>query len=697
MASYKIHNVRFYNLEPRSIFCLCYDKYSKKLALSRNDNSIELWNVANAPFLESTIVDHIEESIESMIWINSSRLLSTGLRGMITEYNVSALCKKYEVAVTGGAAWCIDINPSKTRVAVGTEDGYVNTFTIAEDSLIYERIFDKQKGRILCIKWDNTGDIIFSGSADTVRVWNAISGHAIHKMTTARKHIKKETIVWCLGVTSDNYVVSGDSRGVLSIWDPNMGTLVESHDSHTADILALTISQDSNVIYCAGVDPVVRSFSKVTKTAGGKGTASWVKGIERRLHMHDVRALVEADGKLYSAGVDGYLAQSSYPPKMLAKYPPLLQPTCVTVCRKRRRILLRYVDYLELWELGNAAEDATVTAGMFHSLQSEPRKLLELRTKGQETITSCAISKDSKIIVYSTETHMRVFNFSIDDDDAHLQKSTASKLLKRVHKMLFSPNGKLFIANAYDTDGNGDNDDGNKIYVYKKDNNQLMLESSFSTSEQKIENIGLICFSPDNKYLICSDRCGGIVVYIVAELASGSPSWWSLPRYTCPPTAMAVQKSTSNLVVVYSDHKIIEYNLPRRLYTEFSNNLQSKIPTHWLARPFPITNITFDPNNDGVIILHDDTTVYALHKNKDLSMMEKGSKIRKHGAGEDDSRSSSGSSSQTQSVFQSIKKYKHLVHFEWFNNEEMVAVEVNPISLTEKLPPTLKQKCYGVM
>ncbi|KAG8034811.1 hypothetical protein G9C98_007887 [Cotesia typhae] len=690
MASYKIHNVRFYNLEPRSIVCMCYDNVNEKLAVARNDNTIELWNVSYAPFLESTIVDHLEESIESMVFINQNRLLSTGLRGFVTEYNLSTLSKKKELAVTGGASWCLDINPSKTRVAVGTEDGYINIFTVLEDFLRYEGLLDKQKGRILCIKWDTTGNRIFTGSLDTVRVWDAVSGHVIHKMTTARKEIKKETIVWCLGVTNDNQIVSGDSRGVLSIWDSAMGTLIESHNSHTADILALTITQDSKVIYCAGVDPVVRSFVKVVKP--GRGAASWVKGIERRLHLHDVRALVEADGRLYSAGVDGYLAQSRYPPKMLAKYPPLLQPTCVTVCSKKRRVLLRYVDFLELWELGSAAEDPTVTPGMFHSLQNEPRKLLELRSKGQETITSYAISRDSKLIVYSTETHMRIFKFKVSGDEAQLTKATADRMLKRVHRMLFSPDGKLFVANTNSSDGDESEEDGNRIHVYRKDGDSLVLENSFSTAGQKLDNIGLMCFSRDSKYLICSDRFGGIVVYVVAQLGSMSPEWWSLPRYSCPPTAMAVQKSSSNLVVVYADHKIIEYNLSRRLFTEFSMNLQSKLPSHWLARHFPITNVTFDPNNESVVILHDDTTVYALHKNRDFQTMDKANKVRK--LGEDDSRSSSGSSSQTQSVFQVIKKYKHLVHLEWFNNEEMVAVEVNPISLTEKLPPTLKQKFF---
>lgn len=687
MSTCKIHNVRFYNLEPKSVTCLSYESKTKKLALARSDNSIEVWNVGNAPFVEYTIAGHSESSIESILWIGS-RLFSTGLHGMITEYDLVTLTVKNEIPVIGGAAWCMDVNHTKTCLAVGTEDGYINTFTVQPETLTYERIFDKQKGRILCIKWDNTGEMIYTGSTDTIRVWSAVSGHAIHKMTTSRKQAKKETIIWCLEVTDDNVIISGDSRGCLSFWDPNMGILIESHESHTADILAVTLSHDMNVVYCAGVDPVVRSFCKVTLKSSGR--SQWVKGIERRLHAHDVRALIEADGKLYSAGVDGYLAQSSYPPKILVKYPPLLQPPCAYVCRKSRCILLRYSNYLELWRLGSTVKvpQETVRPGMIHQLEEEPIKLLELKTKGDENIISCAINKDSKTIVYSTDSHVRVFNFDVVEGDAQLSRNDTDIPATRIQKMLFSPNGKLFT--AINNDGKE-----NTVTLYKVDKKHLRHLGSFSTKKESITNIGLVCFSPDSKYLVCADCQSTIAVYEINEaLTTESPKVCVLPKYNCPPTAIGVQKDTLNLVVVYADHKIIEYNILQKQYTQFSNYLQSRHPKQWLARPFPITNIIFDPRNENIIIMHDDSTVYVINKKNELP--EKEAKIPRRENGDITEDSNSVLSSQSQHAFQVLKKYKHLVYFNWLNDDEMVAVEVNPASLTEKLPPTLKQKWFGM-
>lgn len=484
------------------------------------------------------------------MWIGPGRLFSTGLHGTIVEYDLSTLGIKHEVTVIGGSAWCMDVNHEKSSLAVGTEDGYINIFVVQKDKLIYDRIFDKQKGRILCIKWDNTGKMIYTGSIDTIRIWSSISGHAIHKMTTSRKNIRKDTIVWCLAVTDDNIVISGDSQGFLCFWDPHMGVMLESHESHTADILAVTLSHDMSIVYCAGVDPVIKSFCKVTLKSSGK--SQWVKGIERKLHVHDVRALIEADKKLYSAGVDGYLAISSYPPKNLVKYPPLLQAPCAIICRKSRCILLRYKNYLELWRLGSATKDPPELVGfsMLYQLDDEPVKLLRLGTKGDESIISCAINKYSKMIVYSTDTHVRVFHFDVVEGDAQLSRNDTDLPMNRIQKMLFSPNGKLFVT----INNNGDK---NTVTLFKVDKKNLRYFGSFQTTKQSIANIGLICFSPDNKYLICSDRQCRIAIYFIDEdVTAGSPKAWSLAKYSCPPTAMAVQKGTLNLVVVYSDHKV---------------------------------------------------------------------------------------------------------------------------------------------
>lgn len=104
------------------------------------------------------------------------------------------------------------------------------------------------------------------------------------------------------------------------------------------------------------------------------------------------------------------------------------------------------------------------------------------------------------------------------------------------------------------------------------------------------------------------------------------------------------------------DFQIIEYNILTKDYTEFSKNLQNRLPKQWLSRPFPITNIIFDPRNENIIIMQDDSSVYIINKNSELSEREAKNLKRENGESVEDSNSIS--SSQSQHTFQVAKKYK---------------------------------------
>lgn len=83
-------------------------------------------------------------------------------------------------------------------------------------------------------------------------------------MSTGRSESNKSTIVWCLAVTSDFTIISGDSRGRLTFWDGKVGAQIESYQSHRADILAVCLSESETSLYCAGVDPNIINYEKIS-------------------------------------------------------------------------------------------------------------------------------------------------------------------------------------------------------------------------------------------------------------------------------------------------------------------------------------------------------------------------------------------------------------------------------------------------
>ena len=104
-------------------------------------------------------------------------------------------------------------------MAVGTEEGLVCLFNITGEGRDYNRVLDMQEGRILCLAWHCDGVHIATGSTNTIRVWNIETGHPTARMTYGRAERNKETIVWCVAITSDMTVISGDSRGKTSSWN----------------------------------------------------------------------------------------------------------------------------------------------------------------------------------------------------------------------------------------------------------------------------------------------------------------------------------------------------------------------------------------------------------------------------------------------------------------------------------------------
>lgn len=149
-------------------------------------------------------------------------------------------------------------------------------------------------------------------------------------------------------------------------------------------------------------------------------TQKWVKSIQQKIHEHDVNALVFCDNKLYSGGVDSYLACSYHPPKTVLKMPPILQSPCVQLATEARYILLRYSKHVEVWTLGRSENADSSYRGLM-PLTDEPKKLLVLQriTKdydGDEekegVICSC-ISKDGKWIILSTCLGIRLFQLEV--------------------------------------------------------------------------------------------------------------------------------------------------------------------------------------------------------------------------------------------------------------------------------------------
>mmetsp|Transcript_27453 Transcript_27453/g.19825 ORF Transcript_27453/g.19825 Transcript_27453/m.19825 type:complete len:81 (+) Transcript_27453:714-956(+) len=71
------------------------------------------------------------------------------------------------------------------------------------------------------------------------------------------------------------YLITGDSKGDLSVWDPNHGTLVSKFKGLKADIMTLEVNDAYDCVYASGVDSRVLQI-QLKKNKNNQGAEQWI-------------------------------------------------------------------------------------------------------------------------------------------------------------------------------------------------------------------------------------------------------------------------------------------------------------------------------------------------------------------------------------------------------------------------------------
>ncbi|KAF7646187.1 hypothetical protein LDENG_00192030 [Lucifuga dentata] len=248
MGEFRVHRVRFFDYMPSAVAAMAFNSHSERLALARADGALEIFNFVDNYFQEKVIPGQDGRAIEAVCWVGQ-RLFSTGLNGEITEYDLENLKPRYTVEAYGGPTWTIGSNSQETLLAIGCEDGTVKLFELLEDRIQFQRNLDRQKGRIISLSWHPTGQLIAVGMMDMIKIFNAETGHATHRLLVERgvgASKSREVVVWSVIFLSDHTIISSDSAGKVQIWDGLTGTLIRTHLVTKWDVLALSISQVSS-------------------------------------------------------------------------------------------------------------------------------------------------------------------------------------------------------------------------------------------------------------------------------------------------------------------------------------------------------------------------------------------------------------------------------------------------------------------
>ena len=329
----ELHRSRFVEWQPAAVVALAVAPGGFTVALARENGDLEIYDTADWR-CTARVPGHDGAAISSLAWCAPfdggldddggdedagvdappCRLLSAGLDGQITEWDLNTLRARGATDSHGGSVWALAAETSvkrdrPQRVAAACDDGCVRVLTLAGGDgvgagLHHRRSFNRVDGRLLSLAWTRCGRAIAAGSSrGAVHVFDCEAYAELARITVGAGDgpgagDAEERCVWALQYLPCGTLVSGSSDGDVTFWDGEHATKISAHRQHKADVLALAATPDGRAVFASGVDSRIAVFERAADGSGdasaGSETYKWTFTGAKRPHTHDVRALAMA-------------------------------------------------------------------------------------------------------------------------------------------------------------------------------------------------------------------------------------------------------------------------------------------------------------------------------------------------------------------------------------------------------------------
>uniref|UniRef100_A0A672PYF8 U3 small nucleolar RNA-associated protein 4 homolog n=1 Tax=Sinocyclocheilus grahami TaxID=75366 RepID=A0A672PYF8_SINGR len=672
MGEFKVHRVRFFDYMPSGIRALAFNGDTERMAVARMDGSVEIFHCSDRFFQEKIIPGREQCGIEGLSWVGE-RLFSAGLNGGITEYDLTNQKVKYTID-----AYKI---PWYTFL-VGCEDGTVKLFEVNEDKIQFERNLDRQKSRIVSLSWHTSGSKIAAGMMDMIQIFNVETGHSIHRMLADRgvgTSRSKECVVWSVVYLSDGTIVSGDSVGMVKLWDDQTGTLIKSHNVTKCDVLALSVSQNEDSLVAGTSEGTVVQFQFVSMVLG-KDDKEWVRTRTFKNHTHDIRAVAEITTAVVSGGMDAQLVVKPLLDKIEVRsaasalrkihFPHRRLVFCA---RNSGLMLFQYPGHLELWRLG---ESEGKGSSLF--VKRNPEKLLHLKVKGEDHIRCSAVSPCGEWIVYSTASSLRLYRLHYQRFlFLFFQISKLPKVLSSANQLCFSSDSShLFSASTQSS-----------VHIVSLSQSGCKFVGTLKPKSGSHQAIHLLAASEDGEWLASANSDHEVHIYNLQTRKAHC----TVPVYSSAVTAMGIHPTTNCLFMMYADQQMCEYSIEQKQYTDWSRTVQRKgLHRLWMERDTPCLNVMFNPQNPSHVILHDTYMLCIIDQSLPLpdDKTQFYNQLTLKSLTEDQRKSHSH-------AFKVCKTFKDILCVELISDQSLVVVERPLEDVATQLPAPIKQKKFA--
>ena len=354
---------------------------------------------------------------------------------------------------------------------------------------------------------------------------------------------------------------------------------------------------------------------------------------------------------------------------------------------------MRHPTHLEVWKLGVAdsgggAENDALAPGSVLKLTAEPEKVLQLHSKDDETIRSCAVSPDGAWVAYATCTRLRAYRLTLGDQ-VQLERASVECDIEMALHLRFYGGCKMVSAT-----------ERGSLQFFEVNEREMAVRLTETVEGKDLHlsgGISHLAATAKGDVVVVADYAGN-----VSSLEAHSRKFLAkMPKYQrAAVTALSLNPSNSDLLVLaYADNHVVECHALSGRYSKFSkSNLETAFPKQWKSKK----TATRGAVQLGLeqLVLWDDANICVVDRKcgeggDAAAAAAPRSKQAKEKEGE--TRTTAAAKKRDARQVRITRKYEHLVHLGALSDGALVAVEVRPQSIEEQLPPSLRQKKFGAM
>ncbi|KAL8429166.1 hypothetical protein Efla_006302 [Eimeria flavescens] len=412
------------------------------------------------------------------------RIVTAGLHGVVSAWNLRTCRVQVECPSYGGAIFSLCRSPLEVGLpafAAACDDGRVRLFQLTglaerafreakddpyvgvlqaeneeEEEIRLLQTLPKTRARLLSVCWYSP-DLVFAGNAASCILRFSRSGPQQAFAADGKMMLETQpagaqsaegaaTLVWNLrALPRRSLLVSGDSRGRVTLWSLPACVALRSLQVHVADVLDLEVMEcidsflgtqtdkhtpvvkmQQEVIFSVGVDGKI---SAISRTEGDR----WVVGACRFPHLSDIQALAclpripgaATDASLVVTGAaDGSIKYMQQLTELAGLKAPCL-PFCSSpalqglqkprVLWKKRLFVCPSADDVGIWHLEESALSRQQAAESTEAASPPLIRLARITLQSDLKIKCCDATRDGHLVAVGSSQGLHLFGVHLKE------------------------------------------------------------------------------------------------------------------------------------------------------------------------------------------------------------------------------------------------------------------------------------------